>query len=95
MKANEITGLSEIRMSALPAYRSHSHLLFRLQRAIPTHKSQLKYFTGLDCLCMGDVNYITNIFPEADFKWTKSKGFVRLTNFTEFKKILTYKLNNE
>jgi len=101
MKATDFTEkLSNIRMTSNAKYRSHSSLNFKLGNAIPTHTSQLKKFNNLGVLCQEDVELIEKIFlfsqnnKKADYVFTKSKTFVRLVNFSDFKDALTFALKN-
>jgi hypothetical protein len=102
MKAVEFKGkLSDIRMTLSAKYRGHNGLYFKLGNAIPTHLSQLKKFDNLGVLCQKDVELIDSIFSfsntgkTAEYVFTKSKTFVRLVNFNDFKEALKLALQND
>ena len=102
MKAVDFKGkLSDIRMTLNAKYRSHNGFYFKLGNAIPTHSSQLKKFNNLGVLCQKDVELIDNVFQfantgkTAEYVFTKSKTFVRLVNFQEFKEALKLALQND
>lgn len=91
MKATEILNtpegqtLSDLNFLRLVKKGQHCELVFAIGCGIPTTKRQLSRFTHLDVLLKKDIELINGIFPEADFKFTKSKTFARLTNFDDFK----------
>ena len=102
MKAVEFNGkLSNIRMTFNAKYRSHCLLSFKLGGAIPTHISQLRKFNNLSVLCQEDVDLIDSIFEfantgkTAEYVFTKSKTFVRLVNFNDFKEAIKIALQND
>jgi hypothetical protein len=101
MKAVDFTGrLSNIRMTFNARYRSHCLLSFKLGGAIPTHKCHLRHFNYLNVLCQEDVELIEKIFSFSqtgkvgEYAFTKSKGFVRLVNFIDFKDAIKIAIKN-
>lgn len=98
MKTFEITlPVQGFTMSAniYPA-RSHYRFIMSLGHVFPTTKSQAQLFisksNGFDVLNMDDVMLIDALMIKhslvADFKYTKSKHWVRLQNVDDFKKAL-------
>lgn len=71
----------------------HVRFIVQLGRCIPTSKSMLKDFTGLDVLGQPDVDYIKSILPSATFRTTKSGKFARLNEFEAFKSAIAARLN--
>jgi hypothetical protein len=96
---NEImnSNVTNNRMTSSPKKGQHSSLQFILGAAIPTHTSQLKKFTNLDCIGKADVEIIDSIMKSngynPNFRMTKSGTFCRLINFDEFKKSILNNLN--
>lgn len=92
MKASELTHLSDISM--LTAYNHGQHYKHSMLagRAFPTTKAQAQSFIReagtFDVLCYRDVLKISEFMAkhgmEADFRLTKSRGFARLNNSSDF-----------
>ena len=76
--------------------KSHYKFTMRIGRCFPSTKAQAKYFVSqgicLDVLNFEDVEKVESILNkhgfEGDYKYTKSKTWVRLQNFTDLHKAL-------
>ena len=101
MKAKEINLLKEGFLYSSKTYPKGSHCkyLYGWGRALPSCKSQmktfLKYFTQMEVLNKDDVEHIESILNEygleGEYKYTKSKQWVRLINNTDLLKALKTK----
>jgi hypothetical protein len=101
MKASELTHLSDISMLTAYNHGQHYKHSMRAGRAFPTTKAQAQFFIrrsgSFDVLCYRDVLKISEFMAkhgmEADFRLTKSSGFARLNNATDFHACLRKEYN--
>jgi hypothetical protein len=76
--------------------RSHYKMLMKLGRVFPGTKAQAKYFLSegvcLDVLNIKDVEVVETMLNKhgfvGDYKYTKSKNFVRLQNNSDLSKAI-------
>lgn len=103
MKANELQLKREDFHFSTKIYKPKSHykFLMRMGRVLPTTKAQAKHFIQSKCefgvLNSYDVGCIEAIFAECgkegEYRYTKSRTWVRLTNIEDFYNCLKQKYN--